>query len=87
MKRIVPLTRYRAFFGSVFKRLDDNGRIMAHYEVREEEDCWHSVRRLVILHALLGTSSSTKPTEKILIANREMYFYNDPESSHVDNGN
>lgn len=86
MKRIVPLTRYRAYFGSVFKRLDNNGRIMAHCEVREE-DCWHSVRRLIILHAVLGTSSSTKPTEKILIAHRERYFYNDPKSSHVDNGN
>lgn len=60
---------------------------MAQCEVRDEEDWWQSVKRLVILHAVLGTSSSGKPTENILIAHPEMYFYNKPESSQVDNGN
>lgn len=60
---------------------------MAQCEVREEEDWWQSVRRLVILHVVLGTSSSPKPTENILIAHAEMYFYNDPKSSQADNGN
>ena len=60
---------------------------MAQCELREEEDWWQSIRRLVVLHAVLGTSSSAKPTENILIAHAEMYFYNDPKSSQADNGN